>query len=426
LIEDLIMLGRVVWALFVLPALAAAPGSAFEVNAEVRHVDAEKRVLIVFGGGQERTLGIDPAAKFLDAEGKTLTEGLGSSALKPGTAVTLSVERGPGRERPSVFGLRLGHHAAGKGPGPGARPGGPPTTGKTSVGFKPLDEMTADDRHQGEDGGLYGGGKNVPPPSHAAAAKQATAQIVPRDESGKPVANGRIVVVSISMSNATQEYSRFKQLADADPRKSPQVAVVDCAQGGQAMAEWVDPAGRPWQEAERRLQAAGVSPAQVQVVWIKSANKSPSGDLSEHGRKLANDTAAVIRNAKQKFPNLQIAYLGSRIYGGYSDRALNPEPYAYEGAFAVRWLIQDQIAGRGELNYDAKRGPVQAPVLLWGPYFWADGTTPRKSDGPTWGRADLSSDGVHPSDSGRQKVAELLLRFFTTDADARTWFVKSP
>ena len=53
--------------------------------------------------------------------------------------------------------------------------------------------------------------------------------------------------------------------------------VVDCAQGGQAMAEWVDPMARPWTEADRRLMTAHVSPKQVQVVWIKLANITPEG-----------------------------------------------------------------------------------------------------------------------------------------------------
>ena len=39
-------------------------------------------------------------------------------------------------------------------------------------------------------------------------------------------------------------------------------------------------------------------------------------------------------------------------------------------------------------------------------------------------REDLVGDGTHPSDSGRKKVAELLLEFFKTDANAKTWFVK--
>jgi lysophospholipase L1-like esterase len=64
------------------------------------------------------------------------------------------------------------------------------------------------------------------------------------------------------------------------------------------------------------------------------------------------------------------------------------------------------------------------PLLLWGPYLWADGTTPRKSDGLTWERTDFATDGVHPSESGRRKVADMLLKYFTTDPLAKSWFVK--
>jgi hypothetical protein len=190
------------------------------------------------------------------------------------------------------------------------------------------------------------------------------------------------------------------------------------------MAEWVAPDAPPWTVAERRIAAAGMSPQQVQVAWIKLANKGPRGDLKEHGDKLQKDTLAVIHNAKARFPNLRIAYLGSRIYAGYSMGALNPEPYAYEGAFVVRWLIQDQVKGDKALNFDPAAGEARAPLLLWGPYLWADGTTPRKSDGLVYERKDLAGDGVHPSQSGRQKVADQLLKFFKSDANARTWFVK--
>jgi lysophospholipase L1-like esterase len=45
--------------------------------------------------------------------------------------------------------------------------------------------------------------------------------------------------------------------------------------------------------------------------------------------------------------------------------------------------------------------------------LWANGDKPRKDDTLVWKREDLSDkDGTHPSDSGRQKVAELLLAFF--------------
>lgn len=110
---------------------------------------------------------------------------------------------------------------------------------KAPDSLKPLCDMTADDRYEGEDGGLYSGGNNTPPEALAKSAAAALAQIKPID--------GKIAFVSISMSNATMEFSYFKRLADADARKSAEVTIVDCAQGGQAMAEWVDPAGSPWQ-----------------------------------------------------------------------------------------------------------------------------------------------------------------------------------
>jgi hypothetical protein len=299
-----------------------------------------------------------------------------------------------------------------------ARPG---AEGKSSVGFKPLIDMSAEDRYKGEDGGLYGGGKNTPPETHQKLAAAESAKIQPLDADGKQSDNGLIGLISISMSNATQEFSMFKRIADADEAKSSKVRIVDCAQGGQAMAEWVSPDANPWKTAANILTNAKVSPQQVQVAWIKLANKGPRGDLQEHGKKLEQDTLAVIQNAKAKFPNLRVAYLSSRIYGGYSAGALNPEPYAYEGAFVVRWLIQDQIKGNKELA--ATGEAIKAPVLLWGPYFWADGTTPR-SDKLIYNREDLAGDGTHPSELGRRKVAEQILQFFKSDELAKQWFVK--
>jgi hypothetical protein len=346
--------------------------------------------------------------------------------LKADETVTITVQ--PGKQRIALFAIRLGAVPGvkgGGGPGKGGRPAGGEARMVTGekVGFKPLDEMSASDEYLGEKGGLYGEGKNVPPAAHEAAAKKATAEIVPLDAEGKPAKNGKIVVVSISMSNATQEYSKFKQLADADSDKSPQVQVVDCAQGGQTMARWRDPNANCWSVAMSRLSSAGVTPEQVEVAWVKLANAGPSGDFATHGGILYDDTVEVLHIANQKFPNLKIAYLGSRIYAGYANGRLNPEPYAYEGAFIVRRLILDQASGKAALNYDPQKGDVQSPLLLWGPYFWADGMTPRKSDGLIWEQSDLGGDGTHPSESGRQKVAEMLLKFFKTDADAKTWFV---
>jgi Cu/Ag efflux protein CusF len=399
---------RTIFASILTILVLTGAAGAFDADGAIKKVDAKEGVIYIFANGQDRTVKAAKNIKVLDANGKELADGLKAKELKEGTEVTVTVERGDGQ--PVITAIRIRKKS--------------PDAGKTSVGFKPLTEMSASDKYKGEDGGLYGGGKNDPPEAHQRAAAKETAKIVPLDAEGKPSKDGTVALISISMSNATQEFSFFKRVADADKDKSPLVTIVDCAQGGQAMAEWVDPKGGPWAEADRRLRAAKVSAKQVQVAWVKLANKGPSGDLQQHGKKLQKDTLAVLHNAKDRFPNLRIVYLGSRIYGGYSTGRLNPEPYAYESAFAVRWLIQDQIKGDAELNFDPTRGAVKAPLVLWGPYFWADGMTPRKGDGLIWERSDLAEDGTHPSQSGRQKVADQLLNFFKTDALAKSWFAK--
>jgi hypothetical protein len=315
--------------------------------------------------------------------------------------------------------------AKGKGDRPkGPVPQAPPA--KPSTGLVPLDQMTAADKYKGEDGGLYGGGRNTPPEEHLEAALAEAAKIRPLDAQGNPAPDGKIVLLSIGMSNTTQEFSKLKELADRDAAKSIRVVIVDGAQGGQDAARWSTPDAPAWRAAEERLRAAGVTTQQVQAVWMKHARIGPAryGEFPEHVKELKGHVLASLNIARERYPNLRLAFLSSRIYAGHAVTPLNPEPYAYESAFAVRGLIQDQMKGDGKLNWDAAKGPVKAPLLLWGPYLWGDGVTPRKSDGLVWQREDLGGDGTHPSPSGREKVARLLLGFLKSDPCAKGWFLR--
>jgi len=227
------------------------------------------------------------------------------------------------------------------------------------------------------------------------------------------------------MSNTTQEFSRFMQLLGVRRGEaSGTFVVVDGAQGGQAAIEWDAPDARPWGEAESRLKASGVTPKQVQAVWIKQALKGQGqyGAFPAHAKKLQEEMKKNLQIARAKYPNLRIAYVSSRIYAGYAKSALNPEPYAYEGAFSMLWLILDQIKGDKDLNYDSAKGELKAPLLLWGPYLWGDGVTARKSDGLVWNESDFAKGGTHPSDSGRDKVAQMLQKFFKADPYVGKWF----
>lgn len=273
----------------------------------------------------------------------------------------------------------------------------------------PLTELTG--AYKGQDGGLYGGGKNEPPADLQSRAARAVGEVTPLSTDGKPDASGKVVLLSIGMSNTTMEFSQFAQKAAVDPRKAANVVVVDGAQGGKDATAWAAADAAPWKVAEERLKKAGTTPQQVQVIWIKQALIRPQAGFPAEADRLRDRIAEDLKLAKEKYPNLRLVFLSSRTYGGYATTPLNPEPYAYESAFAVRRLIREQTKD------------VNSPVLLWGPYIWAAGKTANRADGFNYAPEDVAGDGTHPSPSGRDKVARQLLKFFTSDPNARPWFV---
>jgi hypothetical protein len=279
--------------------------------------------------------------------------------------------------------------------------------------------------YQGFQGGLYPGGSVVHPFAHEADGLALARAIGPMDGDGRPSANGRYAFVSIGMSNTTQEFSVFKPLADAEGGKDPRLVIVDGAQGGMTASDWANASCSCWATLEGRLRNAGITAGQVATAWVKLANASPRDPFPAHAQRLRDDIIGVLRLLKERLPNLQMVYLSSRIYGGYATTALNPEPYAYESGFSVKWIIEAQL--HGALPYQTPGGTgAVAPWLSWGPYLWADGLIAR-ADGLTWACSDLrESDGTHPSATGAQKVAALLLQFVRTDLTAREWFLANP
>jgi hypothetical protein len=295
---------------------------------------------------------------------------------------------------------------------------------RESTGFVPLSDLGTRKYH-GEPGGLYPDGGNMPPRAHAEAGLNLAASVHPLDRNGRPDSAGKIVLLSVGMSNTTQEFQAFQKLAATDATLNPQLVIVDGAQGGQTASVTAQSDANYWKVNMDRLKTAGVTPAQVQVAWIKEANARPTEPFPVEAKKLQADLVQTLHHLRAKFPNLKIAYVSSRTYGGYATTSLNPEPHAYESGFAVKWLIADQIGGSPELNYDASKGAVHAPWIAWGPYLWADGTKGR-ADGLRWERDNFRGDGTHPSESGQRKVAEALLKFFKTEPTARDWFLQKP
>ena len=254
-------------------------------------------------------------------------------------------------------------------------------------------------------GDLYTTG-NTMPAGHASAGPAVS-----------PI-DGVVGVVSIGMSNGQQEWGEFEQQIAGRADLAGSLRFANAAQPGKTAALWANPTNGAWDSAISTVTGAGFRVDQVQVVWMKMGSR-----LSELGTGPFDERVALeqrwlnsaLDNAAAVFPNLKQVYFSSRIYSGYSaDTAILAEPMSgYDNGFAVKAVIEDAIAGAT---------PVWA---AWGPYLWADGTTPR-NDGLTWECDDLEDDGVHPSGSGEAKVASLLEGFFSSEPVACQWFLADP
>jgi hypothetical protein len=289
--------------------------------------------------------------------------------------------------------------AAGGAPTGRARPAA--ECSMTSTGLIPLTDL-GKRSYRGQKGGLYPGGVNTPPRWYLKAGVSAAKRV-------RPI-NGRTVVLSIGMSNATLEFRAFMRQVAGDAEINPSVTLVDGAIGNWDARRVARPAAGYWSAVDRRLKDAGVSAGEVQVVWLKEAVWGEDRPFPQDAKALRANLKTIAQILTHRFPKLRLIYTSSRTYGGYAITPTNPEPAAYDSGYAVRWLIQDRMEKR-----------LRGPWIGWGPYLWTDGAKGRV-DGFTWACEDVRSDGVLPSGAGTAKIGRQLLRFFKTDPTTKSWF----
>ncbi|HEX4131765.1 MAG TPA: hypothetical protein VHZ24_17150 [Pirellulales bacterium] len=434
-----------VGALF-LCALSAGRLPAFDVQAVIKSVDLGEGRLHVTALGQDRAIPITGSVKVFNAAGEELADGLKSAELKAGANVTLTLQRDG--NRPVLQAIRIGTGTS-TGGRPKPQPASPERAAeprlKDTSSLVPLSELGTE-KYQGFEGGLYPGGKNARPSQHEAAGEQLAAQVRPLDASGQPSGDGKIGLLTVGFSN-TQQCSRgFIEVAAQDKYINPHVAVVNGAQGGRSAFMIQNPKDgavgeQYWNRVVEQLREAGLTPAQVQAVWLKETDASLNpGQLKTMGlpayqspllqgfptgqKTYQAELKRIVQAIHTLLPHVKLVYVSSRSFGGWAvPGGGNGEPWSYETAFGVKWLVEEQINGDSELNYDPAKGPVKAPWLSWGPYLWANGTKPR-SDGFCYAYEDYrDNDHMHHSEQGMRKMGHVLVDFFKTDSTTRTWFV---
>jgi hypothetical protein len=284
--------------------------------------------------------------------------------------------------------------------------------------------------YQGSEGGLYPNGSNVRPSGQDSAGVTFAEGIQPLDSNGVYSPTGKYVLMALGESTLQNEWNRLLPIANSDPAKNPNLVIVNAAQGGATPQDLADVNSYYWgMILNNYLTQNSVTAQQVVAVYIEDTDGIASGTFPSDITSLQSEYETIMNNLHTLFPNLKLVYFSSRVYGGYSNGVGtpdNPEPYAFEVGYAVKWAIQDQIDGNSNLNYNPLNGPVLAPWMSWGAYYWSNGMLGR-NDGLIWDCADFNADGTHPSSDnnrvGQYKVASQILSFLKSDDTTTPWYL---
>jgi hypothetical protein len=323
------------------------------------------------------------------------------------------------------------------GPGDSTPPPPPPPPPPPGAATPwPIGDMGDSLTYKGFEGGLYPGGSNEIPILHASLHP-----VVPPPD-GEPWA-----LVSIGMSNTFDHFCRGGRQPDGSMHEGdvgPQNCVdftvvgqagwdrgdlrlVNCAQGGQPAQAWTSADARPFDECDIELGRFDLDPDRVRAAWVLQTMATPVQerralpDPAAEAYALEAALADFARAARLRYPNLQAVYFSSRIWS-CGTGGISPEPYAYESGYAVKWLIEAQLVQEATGIIDGRAGDLgDAPWLGWGPYLWANGSTPRL-DGLFWTPEDLWTDCIHPIEAGIRKAAPRIIAFFETSPLTASWF----
>ena len=301
----------------------------------------------------------------------------------------------------------------------------------------PLDELGTG-TYRSIEGGLYPGGVNLPPADHDAAGIARRNLVRALDVNGLASATGRYVLMSIGAADASAGWcSRssappcdswsFTGRAVADTGVNHgQLVIVNGAMPGSGFEMWSKPGSTNYNRIrDTRLAPLGLSEKQVQVVWMSIPDTGaafPILALPSDARVRLQHFGETIRALKTRYPNLQLLFISSGVYGGYS---AGREPDGYESGFVVKWVIESQISQRRDRPPTAEVGdlrhsPGSDPWVAWGPYPWTRGGS-QKRDGLVWLRSDFDSTGTELSQTGESKLGLLLFEFFRTSPYTRCW-----
>lgn len=144
-----------------------------------------------------------------------------------------------------------------------------------SVDLPPINDLSTGSWH-GLQGGLYPGGANTRPAGHNQDGLDFSEGVVPLDVDGdSDYVSGKIVFLSIGLSNTRQEFDTLVPMVDDLEIRNPYLELVNGAQGGQYIDKIIADTSEYWENVMSILDQGGLSASQVQAVWFKEADFHP-------------------------------------------------------------------------------------------------------------------------------------------------------
>lgn len=286
--------------------------------------------------------------------------------------------------------------------------------------------------YMGFQGGLFPGGSANDPNPHQQNGKNISKAIKPLNSLGLvDYVNGEVTLVGIGPSLASDAYNEWKETQNdlGWPGTNHCLNVKGNFIGGKSVVDMLDIDGPYWASFLTGLASKNIQPGQVQVAWMLLMSSTDTMDVNFYVDTVSEQYIQILHNLMTICPNLQEVFISGTHYTGYTapeHKRYNYiiEPYGYWSNLVVKNVITLQINNDPRLVYSGLG--KNAPFITWGPYFWADGVTPRGTDGLSWPcdnfRDDTIGGGFHLKDEYKYKEGDLLDAFFNNNAIAKIWY----
>lgn len=306
--------------------------------------------------------------------------------------------------------------------------------GNDSTGKIPLNDLGTE-TYEGFTGGLFKEGNNDAPDIHLDKGIKISNNLKRRNDTGAiDNENGTIMMIGMGASTASDAFNTYRSsMIDADwEGVNPCLDVRSVFIGGKDLGDILDPEENYWDKFQDRLEEKEIDPDQVQIVWMMHQSEATTNNLETYLTYVTGQYKLLLADMLIQMPNLRQVFISGMHYTGYTDPAHERydamvEPKGYWGNLAIRELINMQIDGDPDLDFEGADRKV--PYITWGPYFWADGSNER-SDGLTWTcdefRSDPTGGGFHLKEEFQYKESDMLRTFLETDPVASIWYNDGP